>query len=251
MAHKKLIRFEEIKHFPNVLSFPEGMAGNWHRFFQNDFPIVLELGCGKGEYSLGLARMYDKLNAIGADVKGNRIWKGARMALDEQLSRVAFLRIQIEQLVMYFARGEVSAIWIPFPDPHPRKSRAKKRLTHPRFLWQYQQILQPDGLIHLKTDSTELFDFTLDIIHQTGCRIFSIQDDVPENAAGALGIQTYYERLHRAEGKKIHYLSFALPDNPEAFEPWGGITLSAIQAQQDLRSRHQITINPMHDENTN
>ncbi|MBX5439175.1 MAG: tRNA (guanosine(46)-N7)-methyltransferase TrmB [Thermoflavifilum sp.] len=230
MAHKKLIRFEEIKHFPNVLSFPEGMAGKWHAFFQNDFPIVLELGCGKGEYSLGLVRLHDRLNAIGVDVKGNRLWKGARTALDEQLNRIAFLRIQIEQLVLYFARNEVSAIWIPFPDPHPRKSRAKKRLTHPRFLWQYQQILQPNGLIHLKTDSRELFEYTLEVIHQTGCKLFAIQENLPEDAEGELGIQTYYERQHRAEGRPIHYLSFKLPENPTAFEPWSQINLTAIAA---------------------
>ncbi|PJJ74615.1 tRNA (guanine-N7-)-methyltransferase [Thermoflavifilum aggregans] len=247
MAHKKLIRFEEIKLFPNVLSFPEGMAGKWHAFFKNDFPIVLELGCGKGEYSLGLVRMYKKLNAIGVDVKGNRIWKGARTALDEQLNRVAFLRIQIEQLVMYFARGEVSAIWIPFPDPHPRKSRAKKRLTHPRFLWQYQQILQPGGLIHLKTDSRDLFDFTLEVIAQTGCKIFAMNEDVPENAEAELGIETYYERQHRAEGRKIHYLSFTLPDNPDTFEPWSKATLSAIAAQQQglFHINHPSLTNPM------
>ncbi|MCL6523476.1 MAG: tRNA (guanosine(46)-N7)-methyltransferase TrmB [Thermoflavifilum sp.] len=229
MAHKKLIRFEEIKHFPNVWSFPQGMAGNWHRYFQNDFPIVLELACGKGEYTLSLVKMYEQLNAIGVDVKGNRIWKGAKAALEQQLTRAAFLRIQIEHLVWYFAPQEISAIWIPFPDPFLKKSKAKKRLTHPRFLWQYQQILKPNGKIHLKTDSPELFDYTLEMIDQIGGRLHVRVDDVPEDASGELGIQTYYERLHRAEGKKIYYLAFSLPEDWKALEPWRQEGLAALE----------------------
>ena len=156
MGQKKLIRFEELKGFRNVLQFPEGMKGNWNRFFENDHPISLELACGKGEYAVGLGRMHPDQNFIGVDLKGNRLWVGARKALAENLKNVAFLRTQIDQLTEYFQPGEVSAVWITFPDPQLRMSKAKKRLTHPKFLRVYQQCLIPGGSIHLKTDSPDL-----------------------------------------------------------------------------------------------
>src|SRR4249920_3027484 len=140
MGQKKLIRFEELKTFPNVLEFPENMPGTWHAFFNNQNPIILELACGKGEYAVGLGRLYPNRNLIGIDIKGNRIWKGAKTALNEGLKNVAFLRTQIDQLTDYFGVNEVSEIWITFPDPQLRFSKMKKRLTHPKFLRLYKSI---------------------------------------------------------------------------------------------------------------
>jgi tRNA (guanine-N7-)-methyltransferase len=137
MGQKKLIRFNEIKSFPNVLEYPDNMKGTWNDFFKNNNPITLELACGKGEYALGLARLYSTRNFIGIDIKGNRIWRGAKTALDEQLNNTGFLRSQIDKLADYFSENEVAEIWITFPDPQLRLSRMKKRLTHPRFLRLY------------------------------------------------------------------------------------------------------------------
>ena len=160
MGNKKLIRFEAIGSFTNVLQYPEGMPGNWGNFFKNESPITLELACGKGEYTVGLAALYPDRNFIGVDLKGNRIYSGALASLQRNLHNAAFLRVQIDKIDNYFLPGEVSEIWITFPDPHLRTSRAKKRLTHPRFLRFYQHILKPNGLINLKTDSPALFHFT-------------------------------------------------------------------------------------------
>ncbi len=132
MGQKKLIRFEEIKTFPNVLQYPVGMAGNWNQFWKNNNPIVLELACGKGEYALGLGKLYPEKNFIGIDLKGNRIWVGAKKALQINLKNVAFLRTQIDKINQYFSVEEIEAIWITFPDPQLRQSKAKKRLTHPK-----------------------------------------------------------------------------------------------------------------------
>ncbi|HVB02447.1 MAG TPA: tRNA (guanosine(46)-N7)-methyltransferase TrmB [Chitinophagaceae bacterium] len=214
MGYKKLIRFEEIKTFPNVLIFPQDMPGKWASFFGNDHPVTLELACGKGEYTIGLARMHPDRNFIGVDIKGNRIWKGARAAQVECLKNVAFLRTDIMGLTEYFGQGEVREIWIPFADPYLRQSKQKKRLTHTRFLRLYHRILAPGGKIHLKTDSAELYSFTLDTLQAQHCELINhIQDihaaGIPE---GALGIRTYYENLHLKAGKTIKYLSFRFPD---------------------------------------
>ena len=141
-------------------NIPENMAGKWNEFWKNNNPIILELACGKGEYAVGLARLYPEKNFIGIDLKGNRIWVGAKKALQQNLTNAAFLRTQIDQVCDYFAKNEVEAIWITFPDPQLRRSKAKKRLTHPKFLRLYQQFLVPGGLIHLKTDSPDLYRFT-------------------------------------------------------------------------------------------
>ena len=159
MGNKKLKRFEAIRSFPNVLQYPEGMQGKWKDFFGNENPITLELACGKGEYTVGLSAIHPEKNFIGVDLKGNRIYSGALECLKNNLSNAAFLRTQIDKIDHYFLPDEVSEIWITFPDPHLRTSRAKKRLTHPRFLRLYQSILQPKGSIHLKTDSPELYLF--------------------------------------------------------------------------------------------
>jgi len=165
MGQKKLIRFEEIRQFSNVLEYPPDMKGNWHRFFGNQHPITLELACGKGEYAVGLARLHPEENFIGIDIKGNRIWRGAKTALEEKMKNVAFIRSAIDQITAYFAANEIAGIWLTFPDPQLRESRSKKRLTHPRFLRLYQQFLAPGARVHLKTDSPVLYTFTLEVIN--------------------------------------------------------------------------------------
>src|SRR5688500_7356319 len=157
MAQKKLQRFAEIRSFRNVLEYPAGIKGKWSAFFGNTNPIILELACGKGEYTVGLAELYPEKNFIGIDIKGNRIWVGAKAAIEKNLFNAAFLRIQIEKLDEYFAADEVDEIWITFPDPHLRNSRSKKRLTHPKFLRLFAIVMKKSGVIHLKTDSPELY----------------------------------------------------------------------------------------------
>ncbi|MBZ4189522.1 tRNA (guanosine(46)-N7)-methyltransferase TrmB [Niabella beijingensis] len=213
MAQKKLVRFAELNTFNNVLQFPGDIKGNWKNHFKNEYPLTLELACGKGEYALGLGRLYPARNFIGVDIKGNRLWAGARKALREELDNVAFLRVQIEQLHQYFAPGEVSEIWITFPDPQLRFSKAKKRLTHPRFLRIYKQLLKPDGIIHLKTDSPSLHRFTKEVLEMYQCTVLKDSDDLYKETAlpEELRIKTYYESLDIAESNRIHYLAFRLP----------------------------------------
>lgn len=213
MGQKKLKRFAEIETFKNVLQYPAGMQGKWHEFFQNQQPITLELACGKGEYAVGLGRLYPNRNFIGVDLKGNRIWVGAKKAQAEHLKNVAFLRTQIDKLADYFTPGEVQEIWLTFPDPQLRVSRAKKRLTHPKFLRLYQQILQPGGKIHLKTDSPNLYQFTKLVINLYDLQLHDDIDDVYANAGigQELSIKTHYEGLDIAQSNRIHYLCFSLP----------------------------------------
>jgi len=215
MAQKKLIRFAELKTFRNVLENPKDMPGKWNDFFVNKNPIILELACGKGEYAIGLAELFPEKNFIGVDLKGNRIWVGAKKALDQNLGNVAFLRTQIDKIDEHFAKEEVSEIWITFPDPQLRKSKAKKRLTHPKFLRQYLQILKPGGLIHLKTDSPDLYLFTKDVIELYGCTVLTDYHNVYalENVPDILKIKTHYEKLDIAKSNRIHYLCFSLPQD--------------------------------------
>ncbi len=224
MGHKKLIRFRAIDTFSNVLQYPENMGGTWHSFFKNSHPVTLELACGKGEYSVNLGRQNSNRNYVGIDIKGNRMYAGAKEALTDGLGNVAFLRIQIGQIINYFAPGEVDEIWIIFPDPFLRKGKAKNRLTHSRFLRAYQQIMKAGGRINLKTDSKELYDFTLEMIHEHGCTTHENIEDVygQGKANGPLAIQTFYEKMHLAEGRTIYYVSFSLPSEtinvPERFQ---------------------------------
>jgi tRNA (guanine-N7-)-methyltransferase len=213
MGQKKLLRFEELNRFKNVLQFPKDIAGRWNDFFKNDNPITLELACGKGEYTIGLAQLYPQRNFIGVDLKGNRIWVGAKKALQNSLNNVAFLRTQIDHVNEYFAINEVAGIWITFPDPQLRLSKAKKRLTHPKFLRLYQQFLFPGGLIHVKTDSPGLYQFTKHVIELYGCNLYKDWDDVysQENITKELKIKTHYELLDIAKSNRIHYLCFSLP----------------------------------------
>lgn len=215
MAQKKLFRFAQIKTFKNVFENPEGMQGKWKDHFNNTNPIVLELACGRGEYTVNLAKLFPGQNFIGVDIKGNRIYIGAKQALEQHHSNAAFLRTQIEKLPGIFAAGEVDEIWITFPDPQLRPSKAKKRLTHPRFLRLYQQVVKKGAAIHLKTDSPRLYDFTKTVISMYGLQVsadlhdaYAIADIPPE-----LKIKTHYENLDIAGSNKIHYLKFSLPDS--------------------------------------
>lgn len=214
MAQKKLKRFAELKSFANVLEYPTGMAGNWGDFFKNTNPIVLELACGRGEYTVGLSALHPATNFIGVDVKGNRMYIGARHCLADNRNNAAFLRTQIEMLATYFAPGEVAEIWITFPDPQLRTSRAKKRLTHPRFLRIYQQLLKPGGSIHLKTDSPDLYRFTKRVIGLYGLLLAEDDNDIygKPGIRKELSIKTHYEGLDIAQSRKIHYLKFSLPE---------------------------------------
>jgi tRNA (guanine-N7-)-methyltransferase len=214
MGYKKLIRFAAIKEFPHVLEYPQDMQGKWAHFFKNEHPITLELACGKGEYTVGLGELYPQHNFIGVDIKGNRIWVGASRALKANMTNVAFLRSQIEMLPTYFNKGEVSEIWITFPDPQLQSSRAKKRLTHPRFLSLYREILTSEGVVHLKTDSPDLYAFTLDVIRFFGLQLLESSDNIyaSPSVSPELSIKTHYESLDIAGSKKVHYLRFRLND---------------------------------------
>lgn len=213
MAQKKLKRFTEIKTFSNVLEYPENMQGSWNGFFKNNNPVILELACGKGEYTVGLAQLYPHKNFIGVDIKGNRIWAGAKTALDKQLANVAFLRTQIDKINQYFNEGEIEEIWITFPDPYLRKSKARKRLTHPKFLRLYKQFLKPGGLVHLKTDSPDLYNFTKIVIDLYELNIIADINDLykSENISAELKIKTHYESLDIAKSNTVFYLCFTLP----------------------------------------
>jgi len=219
MGQKKLERFSAIATFPNVLEHPVATSGQWDEFFKNSRPITLELACGKGEYSTGLGAQHPERNFIGVDIKGNRIYIGAKKALAEGLNNVAFLRTPIDRIHEYFAPAEVSDIWIIFPDPFLRESRAKNRLTHPRFLSLYQRILKPGGIVRLKTDSRELFDFTREVVKEWNCTVHEEIADIYGKglATGPLAIQTFYEQMHLSEGREINYIAFSLPEKPISY----------------------------------
>ena len=212
MGQKKLKRFAEIATFEHVLEYPENIAGKWNEFFHNNHPIALELACGKGEYTIGLASLYSDKNYIGVDVKGNRIWVGAKQALERNLKNAFFLRTQIGMIDNYFNENEIDEIWLPFPDPQLRISKSTKRLTHPVFLRKYKQFLKPDGYIHLKTDSPVLYQFTKLVIEMYQLDLFedsaNIAIDLPQNRE--LQIKTHYESLDIAKSKTVHYLRFKI-----------------------------------------
>lgn len=214
MGKGKLVKFAELESFENVYQKPEKelFKGKWHKnIFQNDNPIVLELACGKGHYTLELARRFPDKNFIGIDIKGNRIHVGARKAIAEKLDNVRFLRIYIDHIEDYFAKSEVSDIWIPFPDPYLRESKASKRLTSSVFLSRYKNVLTPAGTIQLKTDSPELFTFTQEVITENNLEVLQKIDNVYQNEHSnhlLTEIQTYYETLHLKNGKTIRFIQF-------------------------------------------
>jgi len=208
-------RYEEV-----VNGFP--LKGQWHEeFFKNNGDIVVEMGCGKGEYTLGLARKFPEKNFIGVDIKGARMWRGLKTAEEEGLKNVAFIRTRIEIIPFYFAKDEVSEIWITFPDPQIRAIKEKKRLTSHRFLSKYHQFLKPGGVIHLKTDALLLYDYTLEVIEKGGHQLLYANEDIYGNGLkGAVTqIQTFYEKKWMEYDTPIKYLKFSLnPDFvPEQF----------------------------------
>jgi tRNA (guanine-N7-)-methyltransferase len=220
MTKRKLQRFAENEIFPNVFQpkniYPpvdHDMKGKWkENFFKNDNPIVLELGCGRGEYTINLAEKFPANNYIGIDFKGARLWRGAKTAIENKMSHVAFLRIQIQRIESYFASNEVNEVWITFPDPQPQQSREHKRLTSHRFLAMYKNLLSKDGTVHLKTDSRDLYEYTLSVIRENNLPLFAFTEDVYNSDLHdeVLDIKTTYEKIFLQQGSKICYLKFGL-----------------------------------------
>lgn len=213
MGKNKLKHFAEMETFANVFQKATAMKGKWSDlFFQNNNPITLELGCGKGEYSLALARLFPQRNFIGIDIKGARIWRGAKTALEEGLKNVCFLRAQIDHLPEYFEPNSVDEIWLTFSDPHPPLHEAKKRLTSPKFISVYRQVLKPNGIVHLKTDSTILYEYTLEIIEEQKLKMIYNSTDIysGELYDKILEAKTFYENIHLKLGKTIKYVKFSL-----------------------------------------
>ncbi len=230
----KLQKFAEVLSFPNVFENfdpknpqlvgkdgqPVELKGRWAAaVFGNDHPLTLELACGRGEYTLGLARRFPRRNFIGVDIKGARIWKGAKTALNEGLANAAFLRTRIEQIDLFFAPAEVDEIWITFPDPFLKKSKANRRLTSPVFLERYRRILRPGGLVHLKTDEPRLYEFSLEVLGtQPDVEILFHHDDIYAHPLPfpELELKTYYEAMHLEADKTIKYIRFRLGEKAEA-----------------------------------
>ncbi|MEO8086858.1 MAG: tRNA (guanosine(46)-N7)-methyltransferase TrmB [Bacteroidota bacterium] len=216
---RKLARFAENETFPHMFQpkmFPpvdHELKGKWHTdFFKNQNPIVLELGCGRGEYTVSLAEKFPEKNFVGIDWKGARLWRGAKTAQDNKMTNVAFLRIMIQNILNFFSHDEVSEIWITFPDPQPQPSKERKRLTSLRFLNMYKQLLMPGGIIHLKTDNKAFYDFTLEVIGENKFKNIYATDDLYHSDADneILGIKTTYENMFLEQGMKICYIKFAI-----------------------------------------
>jgi tRNA (guanine-N7-)-methyltransferase len=218
MGKNKLKRFAEIKTFENVFqpkidfhSPDHELKGKWNeKVFLNNHPIVLELGCGRGEYTVAMAKQYPEKNFIGIDIKGARLWKGAKTANENKIPNAAFLRIRIELIEKFFAENEVSEIWLTFPDPQPRESKENKRLSSPHFLEKYKRMVREKGLLNLKTDSKELFDFTLIVLEKENGTLKLFTHDLYNSitAHPDMLIQTTYEKMFLNEGKPICYLCF-------------------------------------------
>lgn len=230
MGKKKRARFRELETLERVFqpSFEEvfrkdhAWKGQWKKeAFGNDYPLILELGCGKGEYTVGLARMHPEINYMGIDIKGARIWKGARLAEDEGMKNVAFLRTRIDFIESFFGPEEVDELWITFPDPQDKKRRRKKRLVGAQFLNRYRMILKDRGRIHLKTDNGNLYGDTLDLVNANHLPLErKTRDLYRENwKEESTLIQTYYESRFISEGKPIHYLCFRLPSGQPVKQP--------------------------------
>ncbi len=229
MGKNKLNKFSEMETFPNVFqpSFneirtgqPFEMKGAWNNlFFKNNQPIVLELGCGKGEYTISLAKIFPEKNFIGIDIKGARMWAGAKKSVDENLNNVAFLRTKIEMLPHFFAQNEVSEIWITFPDPQMKK--VTKRMTATNFMAQYQQFVKQEGIIHLKTDSNFMYTYTCEMVKLNNFNVVLQTNDLYNSTIvdKILAIKTYYEQQWLARGLAIKYISFLLEPREHFVEP--------------------------------
>jgi tRNA (guanine-N7-)-methyltransferase len=219
VGKKKLQRFAENLTFGNLFQpsfkdLEDGFVhkGKWHDYFENNNPITLELGCGKGEYSVGLASMNPERNYIGIDIKGARLWKGCKLSDDLGLKNVAFIRTRIEMIEKFFKPGEVKELYITFPDPQPKRIKERKRLTSDIFLRRYMNILAPDHIVHLKTDDIHLFEYTLGLIREGNHQLIYSTDDVYKSDCPheIRGIQTFYEQKWLEEGKKITYIAFKI-----------------------------------------
>lgn len=221
-SKNKLRRFRENEQFDNVVqpsreeltqnNYP--LRGKWRSdFFKNNNPIVLELGCGKGEYSVALAMAYPEKNFIGVDIKGARFWRGAKTGMEENIDNLGFIRTQIELVDHIFAENEIDEIWITFPDPQIKYKRTKHRLTNSEFLQKYKYILKPDGIVNLKTDSEFMHGYTLGLLHGEGHEIIQANHDVYKNVYSpkeVTGIQTFYEKQYLEQGKRITYIQFKI-----------------------------------------
>jgi len=220
-SKNKLKRFKENETFENViqptreevLNDSLELKGNWSKRFNNNNPIVLELGCGKGEYTVGLAELYPEKNFIGIDIKGARFWRGAKTATEESMNNVYFIRTQIELITSIFEENEVDEIWITFPDPQIKYKRTKHRLTNEAFLAKYKLILNEEGLVHLKTDSEFMHGYTLGLLHGAGHEVLYANHDIYHNEGApdeVLKIQTFYENQYLEKNKAITYTQFKI-----------------------------------------
>ncbi|MCX6296690.1 MAG: tRNA (guanosine(46)-N7)-methyltransferase TrmB [Bacteroidetes bacterium] len=221
MAKRKLKKFAEVSSFGNCffLSFEQArdaglsMKGKWHKdYFKNEHPIVLELGCGKGEYTVGLAKRYPDKNFIGVDIKGNRIWTGAKSAIENKMNNVAFIRTRIDFIDTCFDENEVDEIWITFPDPQPQKTRVRNRLTNMMFLTRYKKILKMGGFINLKTDNEPFYEYSREVVLENNMEILdatnNLYEDTTPRDEELTNIKTYYEKLFSDKGFNICYLKF-------------------------------------------
>lgn len=227
MGKNKLSKFADMATYDNVFQYTFAMLqeeefplkGKWNTFFKNDAPVVLELGCGKGEYTVGLAKLFPQKNFIGIDIKGARMWTGATQAIEEKLGNVAFLRTHIELIPHFFAKKEIAEIWLTFPDP--QMSKTNKRLTSTRFMKEYNRILKPDGIIHLKTDSNFLYTYTKAMVAENQLNVFFETDNLYNSGLtdDILQIQTFYEQQWRSRGLAIKYIQFQCQKNEKWKEP--------------------------------
>jgi tRNA (guanine-N7-)-methyltransferase len=228
VGKNKLSKFAEMETFKNVVQPPFSevfkkdytLKGNWsEKFFGNDNAIILELGCGKGEYTVGLAKQNPNTNFLGIDIKGSRMWRGAKTAIEENIKNVGFLRTRIDFVNSFFGNNEVSEIWITFPDPQLKKYY--KRLTSTRFLTYYQGFISEDGFINLKTDSAELYTYTRNLVKLNNLELIIDTDDLysSDKADNTLSIKTFYEQQFLDQGKPIHYLRFKLDKSIKLEEP--------------------------------